>query len=138
MENKITIQAEVNASVDKVWKIWSEPSHITQWNSASEDWHTPKAENDLQIGGNFSFTMAAKDGSFSFDFGGTYIDVVKHQKIVYKLGDEREVEVIFTELENGNTLIVEKFDPENQNPREMQEQGWQAILNNFKKYTESL
>lgn len=138
MENKITIQTEVNASVKQVWEIWSEPKHIMRWNNASDDWHTPRAENDLRTGGNFSFTMAAKDGSFSFDFGGTYTEVKIFEKIEYKLEDDRMVEVHFIKLNDGVTQIVERFDPETENPREMQEQGWQAILNNFKKYTESL
>lgn len=138
MEGKITIQTEVNASVKQVWEVWSEPKHIMQWNNASDDWHTPRAENDLRTGGSFSFTMAAKDGSFSFDFGGTYTEVKILEKIEYKLEDDRMVEVHFIKLNDNVTQIVESFDPETENPREMQEQGWQAILNNFKKYTESL
>jgi uncharacterized protein YndB with AHSA1/START domain len=138
MENKITIQTEVNAPTEKVWSIWSDPVHITQWNNASDDWHTPRAKNDLRTGGSFSFTMAAKDGSLSFDFGGTYTEVIEYKKIEYKLVDQRMVEVYFSTSEPGKTKIIEIFDPENENPRELQEQGWHAILNNFKKYTESL
>jgi len=138
MQNKIKIQTEVNAPIKKVWNIWSDPAHITQWNNASDDWHTPKAENDLRTGGSFCFSMAAKDGSFSFDFGGTYTEVIEYKKIEYILEDQRMVEVYFSTIELGKTKIIELFDPENENPRELQEQGWQAILNNFKKYTESL
>ncbi|UAY51515.1 SRPBCC family protein [Ferruginibacter albus] len=131
----ITIEATVNAPIEKVWKYWTEAEHVKNWNTASPDWHCPKAENDLRVGGNFSFTMAAKDGSFSFDFGGVYDEVKTNQKIAYTLGDGRKVDTIFTD--NGNeTKIVSTFEAENQNPVEMQKNGWQAILNNFKKYTE--
>jgi len=132
----ITINAIVNAPIEKVWDYWTTPAHIMQWNNASDDWHTPAAENDLRLGGKFSSTMAAKDGSFSFDFGGTYTAVEKHKLIEYVLEDGRKVEIQFSS--NGvETSITESFDPETQNPHEMQQAGWQAILNNFKKYTEN-
>jgi uncharacterized protein YndB with AHSA1/START domain len=133
----ITVEATVNAPLEKVWKTWSGPEHITKWCQASDDWHAPHAENDLRTGGKFKTTMAAKDGSFSFDFGGTYTDVVDHKKIAYSLDDSRKVEVNFAS--DGNTTkIVETFDPESVNSPDMQRDGWQAILNNFKKYTESI
>lgn len=132
----ITIQTTVNAPIEKVWRCWSEPKHITQWAFASDDWHAPKAENDLRVDGTFSTTMAAKDGSVSFDFGGVYTKVEKHKAIEYTIADGRKVNISFI-AEGDQTNVVETFDPENENPEEMQRGGWQAILDNFKKYTES-
>lgn len=134
---KITIEATVQAPVEKVWETWTKPEHITQWSFASEDWFTPKAENDLRVGGEFTTRMEAKDGSFGFDFGGIYDEVTEHKLISYTLGDGRKVKIEFEE--NGDeTKVIETFDPEDQNPVEMQRGGWQAILNNYKKYTEGL
>nr|WP_199000782.1 SRPBCC family protein [Flavobacterium sp. ASV13] len=132
----ITIQSTINASIDKVWEFWTLPEHITKWSFASPEWHTPYAENDLREGGKFSSTMAAKDGSMSFDFGGEYTLVEKNKAIQYVLGDGRKVEISFTETPNG-VEIIESFDPETQNPEEMQRGGWQAILDNFKSYVEN-
>lgn len=131
----ITVQSTVNAPVEKVWKYWSEPAHIMQWCQASDDWHSPRAENDLKTGGKFSTTMAAKDGSFSFDFGGVYDEVIEHKLIKYTMGDGRKVSVAFNAQGNA-TEVIETFEPESTNPEEMQRGGWQAILDNFKKYTE--
>lgn len=132
----ITIEAKVNAPVDKVWKFWTEPSHVVKWNNASEDWYCPKAENDVKEGGKFSFTMAAKDGSFSFDFGGDYNKVKQNELIGFTMGDGRKVNVSFST--NGKeTSILETFEAETENSMQMQKEGWQAILNNFKKYVES-
>ena len=133
---KITVETIVNAPVEKVWKYWSLPEHITKWCAASDDWHAPKAENDLTVGGKFTTRMEAKDGSFGFEFGGVY-DVVKTNELIeYTLGDGRKVEIHFTA--NGNqTKVVETFDAESTNSVEMQQGGWQAILDNFKKYTEA-
>lgn len=131
----ITVQSTVNAPVEKVWKYWSEPAHIMQWCQASDDWHAPHAENDLKTGGKFSTTMAAKDGSFSFDFGGVYDEVTEHKLIKYTMGDGRKVSVVFNAQGNA-TEVIETFEPESTNPEEMQRGGWQAILDNFKKYTE--
>lgn len=133
----ITVETIVNAPIEKVWDSWSQPEHITKWCQASDDWHAPHAENDLRTGGNFSTTMAAKDGSFSFDFGGTYTDVQPYSLIAYGLGDGRKVSISFTKEIEG-TKVTETFDPEETNPIEMQRGGWQAILDNFKKYTETL
>ncbi|MFJ7973334.1 SRPBCC family protein [Psychrobacillus sp. NPDC096389] len=133
--SKLTIEAIVHAPVDKVWEFWTEPNHLTKWNSPSEDWHTTFAENDLRVGGNFLSRMEAKDGSFGFDFAGVYDEVKLHEFISYTLGDERKVEITFLKQED-NTKIIQKFDPETENPIEMQQQGWQAILDNFKKYAE--
>ncbi|HEU5165326.1 MAG TPA: SRPBCC family protein [Chitinophagaceae bacterium] len=134
---KITVEATVNAPVEIVWKTWSEPQHIKQWCAASDDWHAPKAENDLRTGGTFSTRMEAKDGSFGFDFGGVYDNVKKNELIEYTMGDGRKVRVIFTPT-GDITKIVETFDAETTNPVDMQRTGWQAILDNFKKYTESI
>jgi uncharacterized protein YndB with AHSA1/START domain len=132
----ITVEATVNSPVEKVWTCWAEPQHITKWCQASDDWHAPKAENDLRTGGKFSTTMAAKDGSFSFDFGGEYTNVQKHKLIEYTMGDGRKVKVVFTPSGN-QTRVTETFEAESENPIEMQRGGWQAILDNFKKYTEA-
>ncbi|WP_214225505.1 SRPBCC family protein [Pedobacter sp. B4-66] len=132
----ITIEATINAPVEKVWNFWTSPEHIIRWNSASEDWHTPKAENDLRVGGSFSSRMEARDGSFGFDFGGVYDEVKTNELIAYTLGDDRKVKIQFTN--NGDTTTVtESFDAESENPIEMQKSGWQAILNSFKTYTET-
>ncbi|MEI9918501.1 MAG: SRPBCC family protein [Bacteroidota bacterium] len=132
----ITIQATVNAPVEKVWKYWSEPQHITKWAFASDDWHAPSSENDLKTGGKFSTTMAAKDGSFSFEFGGVYDKVEQHKTIDYTIGDGRKVMTSF-EGTGDETKIVQSFEAEEQNSIDMQRGGWQAILNNFKKYVEN-
>ena len=135
-KTSITVSAVVNAPIDKVWDLWTQPHHILQWNNASGDWHTRKAANDLRTGGTFTARMEAKDGSFGFDFGGTYDEVVANQKIAYTLGDGRKVEILFAE-EGDTTKVTETFDAEGQNPVEMQRAGWQAILDNFKKYAEA-
>jgi uncharacterized protein YndB with AHSA1/START domain len=132
----ITVEATINAPVEKVWKYWAGPEHITKWCNASDDWHAPKAENDLRVGGKFSTRMEAKDGSFGFDFGGVYDDVKTNELIAYTMGDGRTVKVIF-KGEGNTTKVVETFEAETQNPVEMQQGGWQAILDNFKKYTEA-
>lgn len=131
----ITVETLVNANIEKVWKFWTNPEHIMKWNNASEDWHTTKAENDLKIEGKFLSRMEAKDGSFGFDFEGIYTDVITNEKISYTTLDDRKVDITFSPTENG-IQITETFEAENQNPIEMQKMGWQAILNNFKNYTE--
>ena len=132
----ITVQTTVNAPVEKVWKFWTEPGHIVHWNNASDDWHTPRVENDLKVGGKFSARMEAKDGSFGFDFGGEYTDVIEQKTIGYVLGDGRKVRIDFSP-EGNATKVIETFDAENTHPVEVQRGGWQAILDNFKKYTEA-
>lgn len=132
----ITIETSVNASLEKVWKLWSEPTHIKLWNNASPDWHTPAAENDLRAGGKFNVRMEAKDGSFGFDFAGVYDEVKINELIAYTIGDGRKVKVTFKK--NGNeTKVIETFEPESENSIDMQRGGWQAILDNFKKYAEA-
>lgn len=133
---KITIDTSVNAPVEKVWKLWTTPDDITKWSNASDDWHTPRAEHDLKVGGRFNFRMEARDGSQGFDFGGVY-DVVKpNQQLDYTIGDGRKVNISFSS-EDGRTKIVETFEAEGMYPIEMQRGGWQAILNSFKKYAEN-
>lgn len=135
-KTKISIEATINAPVEKVWAYWNGPEHITHWCAASDDWHAPKADNDLRTGGKFSTRMEAKDGSFGFDFGGVYDTVKTNELIEFTMGDSRTVSVIFKT--NGNsTKVVETFEAETQNPVEMQRAGWQSILDNFKKYTEN-
>jgi uncharacterized protein YndB with AHSA1/START domain len=132
----IKIEALINAPEDKVWELWTLPEHIMQWNNASPDWHTLKAENDLRVGGKFSSTMAAKDGSESFDFWGIYDTVKKHQTIAYTMGDGRKAETTFTK-KGETTIVTTVFEAETENSVELQQGGWQAILNNFKKYAEA-
>ncbi|GGD97403.1 SRPBCC family protein [Paenibacillus nasutitermitis] len=132
----ITVEAIVQAPVESVWKYWTEPKHIMQWNKASDDWHTPFAENDLKAGGKFVSRMEAKDGSFGFDFGGVYDEVNVNKNLSYTLGDGRKVKVDFIRQDN-DTQIIESFEAEETNAAEMQQAGWQAILDNFKKYAET-
>jgi uncharacterized protein YndB with AHSA1/START domain len=133
----ITVQNNINASIETVWECWTNPVHITKWNNASDDWHTPYAENDLRIGGRFKSTMASKDGTMSFDFEGEYTLVEQNETIEYVMADGRKVEISFAATPSG-VDVIESFDPETENSEEMQRGGWQAILNNFKKYVESL
>lgn len=133
---QITVTAQVAAPIIKVWQTWTLPEHITQWCSASDDWHAPKATNDLRAGGKFMTRMEAKDGSFGFDFEGVYTTVEIHKHIVYEMPDGRKVAITF-ESQDQHTKVTETVDPESQNPIEMQRDGWQAILDNFRKYTET-
>lgn len=133
----VTIETTVNAPVLKAWETFTSPDHITNWAFASDDWHAPYADNDLREGGKFKTTMAAKDGSFQFDFGGVYTKVRQHEAIEYTMEDDRKVKVTFKD--NGNTTTVtQTFDTESTNSVEMQRDGWQAILDNYKKYTEEI
>ena len=132
----IKVEALVDVPVEKAWACWTGPEHITQWNNASDNWHTPWAKNDLVPGGRFVSRMEAKDGSFGFDFGGVYDEVVVNKKIAYTMDDNRKVTVNFSES-GTDTRIIEEFEAEDQHSAELQQQGWQAILDNFKKYVES-
>ena len=134
----ITVQAVINAPVEQVWKLYTEPEHVMKWNNASNNWHTPRAENDLKVGGKFLYRMEAKDGSSGFDFDGTYEQVIANGLIVYSISDGRKVEVTFTKDDNARTKMATTFEAENSNPIEMQRDGWQAILNNFKIYVETI
>lgn len=131
----ITVETMVKAPIEKVWQHWNEPSSINRWCSASPDWETVNAKNDLRVGGEFSSRMQAKDGSMGFDFGGMYTDVIPNQFIAYRMSDGRNVEISFRE-ENGLTHIRETFEKEDQNPEDMQRGGWQAILESFRDFTE--
>ena len=133
---KITVETTINAPIEKVWKLWTTPGHITKWSNASDDWHTPFAENDLRVGGKFLSRMEAKDGSFGFDFGGIYDEIKTNKLIEYTIGDGRKVIINFTNDEN-ETKVVETFEAESTNSIELQRGGWQAILDNFKKYVEA-
>jgi uncharacterized protein YndB with AHSA1/START domain len=135
-ENKvITVKATVEAPIEKVWKLWTDPVHIIQWNNASDDWHTPRAENDLRTGGSFLYRMEARDGSMGFDFIGEYINVELHTLIEYVLGDGRKVQIRFV-AKGSSTDVTESFEAEDMNSIALQHAGWQAILNNFKHYAE--
>lgn len=133
---RITVKTTIDAPVDTVWAYWTGPEHIMKWNNASEDWHTPHAANDLREGGIFTSRMESRDGTMGFDFSGTYKAVQEGTLLSYSMEDGREVEVIFKPVGN-KTLVEETFDPERINPIEMQKGGWQAILDNFKKYVEA-
>ena len=133
---RITVSTKVNAPVEQVWNLWTDPRHIVHWNYASDNWHTPAAENDLRVGGKFLWRMEAKDGSAGFDFSGEYDTVDLFKRIAYTLADNRKVEVIFTP-EGNQALVKEIFEAEQTHTPEMQQAGWQAILDNFRKYAEA-
>lgn len=133
----LKVSAEVEVPVEKAWELFNTPEHIVNWNAASPDWHTPRASNDLRTGGSFSFRMEARDGSFGFDFAGEYTEVVPMTSFAYKMEDGRTARVEFHPIETG-TLVITQFDAENSNPLEMQQNGWQAILDNFKRYAENI
>lgn len=137
MKKMITVSTSVSAPIEKIWNAWNSPAHITQWYFASDDWHAPKAENDLQVGSKFSIAMAAKDGSFSFDLIGEYNNIKENEYIEYNLEDGRNVQITF-EIADHKVFITESFEPEKVNSEEMQRDGWQAILDNFKKHVERI
>jgi uncharacterized protein YndB with AHSA1/START domain len=134
-KTSITIGTVVAAPVEAVWTAFTTPEDIMQWNNASPDWHTPAATNDLRVGGTFTSRMAARDGSAAFDFAGVYDEVEPHKRIAYTIGDGRKVSVDFSTTDEG-TRIVETFEAETTHSIDMQRGGWQAILDNFKKYAE--
>jgi uncharacterized protein YndB with AHSA1/START domain len=133
----ITVQTTIKAPIDKVWKCWNTPEDIVKWNNASDDWHSPRAENDLHVGGKFNIRMEAKDGSMGFDFGGVYDKVIINEVIEYAMDDKRKVTINFIPLGNL-TDVIETFEVETENSNDMQRNGWQTIMNNFKIYTESI
>lgn len=133
---KITVETFVKAAPQRVWDAWNTPADIMRWNSASPDWHTPRATVDLREGGKFTSRMEARDGSAGFDFEGTYTAVVPHKRIAYRMDDGRAVEVEFA-AKDGGVAVKETFDAESENPAEMQRGGWQAILDNFKRHVEA-
>ena len=132
---EISVRTKIKAPVKQVWEYWTEPKHITKWNYASPDWHSPSAENDLRENGRFSYRMEAKDGSAGFDFEGTYDKVEPLKHIAYTLDDGRRTKIAFRE-EGNVTLVAETFDADPSHSMEMQQNGWQAILENFKAYVE--
>ncbi|MEO6682025.1 MAG: SRPBCC domain-containing protein [Ginsengibacter sp.] len=136
MMGNITIETRVHASIEKVWKFRTSPEHIIHWNHASEEWHAPREENDLRIGETFSFTMEAKNGSEGFDFTGTYDDIKENKTISYTISDGKKVSINFSE-DSDQTKITETFEAEKSHPVDMQKAGWQAIMDDFKKYTET-
>ena len=135
-KQKITVQTSINAPVEKVWQYWTDPGHITKWNFASQDWHCPVASNDLRKNGKISLRMEAKDGSAGFDFEGVYSRVEKNKELTYLMAGGREVSVLFFPSE-GTTIVKETFEAENIYPPENQQEGWQAILDNFKTHVEN-
>ncbi len=132
---KITLKTTVLAGKQKVWDYYTQPVHITKWNFADPSWHCPTATNDLKVGGRYVARIEAKDGSFGFDFDAVYTDINKGENFTYEFGG-RFATVEFKET-NGQTEVTIKFDPETENSIDLQRQGWQAILDNFKKYTET-
>jgi uncharacterized protein YndB with AHSA1/START domain len=137
MNTQLTVETNVNTDVEKAWDFFTLPEHVKQWNFAAPEWHCPQAENDLQVGGKFSYRMEAKDGSFGFDFWGVYDVIDLYHYIKYTLGDNRVVEITFS-TEGGSTKVTEIFEAETINPIELQQQGWQLILNNYKAHAESV
>lgn len=135
MTTKITVETLINAAAEKVWSAYTTPGDIEQWNTPSADWHTTKSTVDLRVGGKFSSRMEARDGSFGFDFEGTYTKVVPHELLKFSMGD-RAASVEFMTGAKGVTVRV-VFDAESENPIEQQQQGWQSILNNFAKFVEA-
>jgi len=133
--NKIEVAATIAAPVEKVWEQYTRPDHIIQWNFADPSWHCPRASNDLRAGGKYSARMEARDGSFGFDFEAIYDQVVDHRNLSYTMADGRQAITTFEPRDNA-TLVTTRFDPEGQNPREMQQEGWQAILDNFKDHVQ--
>ncbi|MBC9931801.1 SRPBCC family protein [Chitinophaga qingshengii] len=134
--SKITVQTVVASAAQKAWDHYTQPEHITKWNFASDDWQCPSASNDMRVGGKYSARMEAKDGSFGFDFEAIYEDIVPGKSFTYVMGDGRAAQVSF-DGQGQQTAVTVTFDAENENPVEMQKGGWQAILNNYKKYTEA-
>ena len=137
MENKITIKALIETPKSNAWEYYTNPIHIVNWNFADPSWHCPSAENDMIIGGKYKARMEAKDGSFGFDFEATYKKINSENSFEYEMPDARNVLVQFKDLDNITEVIIQ-FDPEQLNPKELQQQGWQAILNQFKTYAESI
>ena len=129
----ITVETTVPVSPELAWAYWTEPKHIVEWNQASADWHTPRAENDLRVGGKFSSRMESRDGKYGFDFWGIYDTVEPYHTLNSTLGDERKVFVTFEPVASG-THIIETFEAESENSVELQQQGWQAILDSFRSY----
>lgn len=134
---RIRVETTVDAPLDQVWAAYVEPEHIVHWNAASDEWHCPRSTVDLREGGHFSSRMEARDGSMGFDFEGTWTAVEPHQRLQYRMDDDRMVDVAFSDGDPGVRVVVE-FDAEQENPAEMQREGWQAILDTFRRYVEAM
>ncbi len=137
MQHYITVKTQVRASLQKVWEAFTNPKHIVNWNFASSEWHAPSATVDFKAGGKFKHRMEAKDGSFGFDLGGTFTNIKNEESVEYALDDGRKVAVTFSDKSDG-VEVIQMFEPETQNDESLQRDGWQAILNNFKAYAETL
>jgi uncharacterized protein YndB with AHSA1/START domain len=137
MMNGITVSAEVQGELETVWNAWTLPEHIVHWNFADDSWHAPAAVNDLRAGGKFSYRMEAKDGSMGFDFSGVYSEIIEHELIAYTMDDGRKARITFV-THGESTVVTEVFEPETMNAPELQQTGWQMILDNFKRHAESL
>ena len=135
--NQLTVTTEINKPINEAWNFFNNPKHIVNWNFAHESWECPLAKNDLKVGGKLEVRMQAKDGSFGFDLVGIYDEIVENELIKYHFEDGRNIEIIFEKLSDNKTKVTENFHPENMNPLDFQKDGWQAILDNFKKYSES-
>jgi uncharacterized protein YndB with AHSA1/START domain len=136
-KKSVSIEVYINAPINLVWDVWNNPKYVVQWNHASDDWHSPSATNQFYVKGKFVYRMEAKDGSFSFDFSGTYMEIQEYKLVVTKLDDDRMVRVEFIELVDS-VKVIEEFEIEDENSIELQRQGWLSILNNFKQYTEQI
>lgn len=132
----LTVQNTINRKVNEVWELWTNPEHIKNWNFASPEWHCPKAGHDLRVGGKLNYHMAAKDSSMAFDYTGTFTKIEPNKLLEYKLEDGRKVSISFSGTRD-TTEVIETFEIEDESSMDMQRQGWQAILDNFKKYAES-
>ncbi len=137
METSITVSSEIKSNLQTVWNAWTSPEHIVHWNFAADSWFAPSAVNDLRVGGNFSYRMEAKDGSEGFDFSGVYTEIIENEVIAYTMDDGRKARVTFEAL-GESTVVTEVFDPETMNAHELQQTGWQMILDNFKRHAESI
>lgn len=137
MNPTITVETEVNAPSDRVWRVWTDPAHIVQWNAASADWHCPRAELDLRAGGRFCYRMEASDGSSGFDFEGEFTEIVPERRLAYRLGEDRNVVVEFASR-GSKTLVREIFTAEGTHPVELQRAGWQSILDSFRHHAEGV
>lgn len=134
--NQIIITTNIGANIKDVWNYYTTPEHITKWNFADPSWHCPSVSNDMKVGGKYVARMEAKDGSFGFDFETTYDEIIDGERFTYSMVNGRQVTVDFKK--NGNqTAVTVSFDPETENPLDMQKRGWQAILDNFKNYAEA-
>lgn len=133
----VTVENTINKKTELVWEYWTSPEHIMQWNFATPEWHCPKAEHDLSVGGKLCYNMAAKDGSIAFDYMATFTAIDPNQLLEYVLNDGRKVSIQFTD-KGDTTLVTQTFEIEDENSIELQRKGWQAILNNFKKHAEGM